>query len=194
MSKCYILHLWVEPGGADKSNYYYVNTLQEVVDILYHELKDPYLPVWYGMTITLYICKKIKSKSPKYIPYINFDLMPYVKYQIGEFAPIEFKESDSLPIGFIKDSDIEMDEPGPFNFKVKEVNEVARYLKYNLYERVRIMQNQGIKWPEKDPIKTHVIVTISNNIFTDIPNYKSSRKYDKIEIIGWNQDFNYGLN
>lgn len=119
----YVLDLNVKPGGARMNTYSYLATKEEVKQELMKQLENPYLPVWYGLTAMLNVCELNKGD----VEIIEtFDVLPYVEYQIADFAPIKFEKSGEHPIGY-HESEYPEDE-GPINFESKDVNEVSRYL------------------------------------------------------------------
>lgn len=207
-NRVYVLHAWVEPGGSSKSDYYYLTTSEEVKKTLLSSLRDPYLAVWYGLNLTLYICeevslstdkKKKKEKEQKEIIPIyqqveSIDMLPFIKYQIGKFAPIEFLSSNSLPVGYFRDRSISADDEGPINFESRNVNEVNRYLKFGIYELFRKMEAEGITGTNEKPSQPDVSIEISEKYYDKVPDLNGKMKHTKIYFKQHDECLNYGLN
>lgn len=197
-SEIYILNLYVNPGGARLNLYCYITEFDKLISAIINNLKNPYLPVWYGLDAYLYIGKLTGvniNGIPIYSKRKKYDILKYIKYQIGDFSPILFKKSNSLPIGYYKsnifdENYIDFQSSDPINFNSTDVNEVSRYLHYNINEMFRTGSSKCGSEPPK------VQIDLIDKFYQDVPKIFQSKKYDKIifEVSGDEIELQYGTN
>jgi len=134
----YVLELSVDPGGARKNDFYLLSTLQAVWNVLQEELtRNAGLAVWYGEDILLYRC--VNNKSTEVI-----DLHPFITFYIGDFPPIKFGKNNKVK-GYTKDnSDSDNSDSDPIDFTLKDIDEVYRYLNYDIHRIFRIMKERNL--------------------------------------------------
>ncbi|GCE15399.1 hypothetical protein [Tengunoibacter tsumagoiensis] len=86
MRSFYLLELWVGPGGARKADYYLFNTREEIKQALADDLSQqrlgPYLVLWYGEIINLFVYSEGKSVWKK-------DLHPYITFHLPGYPPLQ---------------------------------------------------------------------------------------------------------
>jgi hypothetical protein len=147
MEYFYILELSVEPGGARKDIMYVLATLEQVYNELQKDLvRDAGLAIWYGEEILLHRCQLNKTNNIAVI-IETIDLHERITYYVGDFAPIKFDENNDV-IGYHKSSlygeeSKSFDDSSPIDFTSKDIQEVYRYLYYDVNEIFRIIRSRG---------------------------------------------------
>ncbi len=198
----YVLEISVEPGGARKHNIYLMPTLVDVYNILQKDLvKDAGLVIWYGETILLHRCcysEKDIDKT-KAIVIETIDLHNRITLYVGNFSPIKFNPDGTI-IGYFtselgNDNYISLLDESPIDFTSKNVNEVYRYLMYDMHEIFRIMKEQNINGTDMERYPPNVGVQID---LSSIPRINKPLKWIKknyeVNINGNIHNLSHGCN
>ncbi|GCE07576.1 hypothetical protein KDAU_49050 [Dictyobacter aurantiacus] len=86
MRSFYLLELWVDPGGARKADYYLFSGVEEIKQALADDLSQqrlgPYLVLWYGEVINLFVYSEGKMVWKK-------DLHPYITFHLPGYPPLQ---------------------------------------------------------------------------------------------------------
>lgn len=176
----YILELSVEQGGARKHDIYVLPTLKEVYRTLQNDLvRDTDLAIWYGEEIFLHRCKFVNSKKAKIIQ--TLDLHERLTFYVGEFPPIKFK--NKTVVGYIKSNCFDksyksIDDQEPIDFTSNDLQEVYRYLHYDLHARFRIMKEMGINGSNIESYPPNVGVQID---LSQLPRIEEPMRYPKVK-------------
>lgn len=192
----YVLQLSVSPGGARKFDLYLLDTLKAVFEVLQKDLvKDAVLAIWYGEEILLYRCRGDKSIEV-------IDLHQYITFYVGDFPPIKFDKNNKV-IGYTFKDDIfneevkSNDDDSPIDFTLKDINEVHRYLNYDMYEIFRIMNKRGVNGSnmERYPPNVGVQIDLSSIPRIEEPiRFISELKEIEVDLDGETYTLNYGVN
>lgn len=176
----YILEISVEPGGARKNDVHLLFSLVQVHKVLREDLiNDAHLAIWYSENLLLHRCKK-EDEIAKIIDTI--DLHERITFYIGNFEPIRFDKENNI-IGYIRseifdDSHKSIDDPSPIDFTSKDIEEVYRYLNYDVHEIFRIMKSKGINGSNIERYPPNVGVQIDLSGIPRIETERQSKIHD----------------
>jgi hypothetical protein len=134
-----------------------------VWSVLQKDLSSPTgagLAIWYGEEIILYRCRGHRVIE-------TIDLHPFITFYIGDFPPIKFNRLNKI-IGYINEKSWGPDNSSkePIDFTKTNINEVYRYLNYDIYEIFRIIRKRGINSTnmERYPPNIGVQINLSSYI------------------------------
>jgi len=184
MEYFYILELSVEPGGARKDIMYVLATLEQVYNELQKDLvRDAGLAIWYGEEILLHRCQLNKTNNIAVI-IETIDLHERITFYVGDFAPIKFDEDGNI-IGYHKsstifdDTHVPFNDPSPIDFTSKDIQEVYRYLNYDVQEIFRIIRARGENGSNMERYPPNVGVQID---LSKIPRIEEPMRYFRRKI------------
>lgn len=176
MQEFYILELSVKPGGARKHHLHVLPTLASIYRTLQEDLvKDVELAIWYGQEILLHRCRLDNYKGHVIE---TIDLHDKITFYIGNFEPIRFDKTNKI-IGYHKSQLFDTnykhtDDPSPIDFTSKDIQEVYRYLNYDIYEVFRIMKQRNINGSNMERYPPNVGVQID---LSSIPRIEEPLRY-----------------
>jgi len=188
----YVLELSVDPGGASKNDLYLLYSLVDVWTTLQTELtKHAGLAIWYGEDILLYRC--LNSRVIEKI-----DLHPFITFYIGDFPPIKFDKENKV-IGYKKKVFYSptkklINDEVAIDFNLKTIDEVYRYLNYDIYEIFRIMRKKGVHGANMDSQPPNIAVQIDLSSIPRIENINNKLTEVKVKIGSERYKLNLGLN
>jgi hypothetical protein len=174
MSDFYILELSVEPGGARKDVMHVLETLERVFNVLQKDLvHDAGLAIWYGEEILLHRCKLEKPFNSITI-IETIDLHDKITFYVGDFSPIKFNKENEI-VGYHKselfdENYKDLNDPSPIDFTSKDIQEVYRYLYYDINQIFRIMRERGESGSNMERYPPNVGVQIDLSKITRIEN------------------------
>ena len=196
MEEFYALELSVEPGGARKHVMHILAKLEHVYDELQKDLiRDAGLAIGYGEEILLHRCQ-LNNSSGVAIVIETIDLHTRITFHVGDFAPIKF-DADQKVIGYHKSEFYApISEESPIDFTSKDIQEVYRYLNYDINEIFRMIRASGQNGSNMERYPPNVGVQIDLTRIPRIENPIRRWRHHKIrfEQDGEIRDVKPGLN
>lgn len=192
-STFYILEIYAEPP-ADKHVFYVASDLTEVHGHLQKDLtRDPDLAICYGEQIELHKCKLLNKSRGEAIVISSFDLHPTLTFFVGDFQPIRFDEEQKV-IGFTNFLEQSPSDADPIDFSSTNLQEVHRYLMYDVYEIFRIMREQGVQGSNMERYPPRVGVQIDLSFLPRAENPVRHLNSIVVTLKGEKLELNHGIN